>query len=224
MHWERSHVNPLLALRTAICNGRWQEMWHQALAHHRKLQTLHTSTRAKPRTSALLPGADVSSPASPPAPSATLSEHLAPPAPPPPPVPKASQLSSSRLSRRHTGQTTPQRVNCSQQKSSDGNADVCLCGTPLVRFKGHRPKQYCADRCRQRAHRQRRATISSPWSPHRKQTRLRVQPSHHPFAKKDPQTCPCGRPLARQRGHRPREYCSDRCRQRAHRERHLQVS
>jgi hypothetical protein len=160
MHWERSHVNPLLALRTAVCNERWQEMWQQALAHHRKLQTLHTSTRAKPRTPALLPGADVSSPASPPAPSAAVSEHLAPPAPPPPPVPKASQLSSSRLSCRHTRQTTRQRVNCSPQKSSDGNADVCLCGTPLVRQRGHRPREYCSDRCRQRAHRERHLQVS----------------------------------------------------------------
>lgn len=27
MRWERAHVNPMLALRTAVCNGRWDESW-----------------------------------------------------------------------------------------------------------------------------------------------------------------------------------------------------
>ena len=27
MRWERAHVNPMLALRTAICNERWDESW-----------------------------------------------------------------------------------------------------------------------------------------------------------------------------------------------------
>ena len=27
MRWERAHVNPLLALRTAVCNERWDESW-----------------------------------------------------------------------------------------------------------------------------------------------------------------------------------------------------
>ncbi len=235
--FERKHVNPMLALRNAICNDRWREMWKTALTHHRKLQALQRAARAKPRAQACLAGGDASSQESPASPSAAVSERLSPPAPsqfvseaeappvsPPSPVPEASPPSFRRLSRRRTRQTARQRGNCSQHSSSNVNADVCLCGTPLVRFKGHRPKQYCSDRCRQRAHRKRRATISSPWSPHRKQTPLRVQRSRHPFAKKDPQTCPCGRPLVRQRGHRPREYCSDRCRQRAHRERHQQVS
>jgi hypothetical protein len=223
MHWERSHVNPMLALRATICNERWRELWHQALTHHRKRQVLRKSTRAKPQTPALPPGADVSSQASPPVPSAAVSEHLS----PPPPVLEALQPRSCRLSRRHTRQ----RMNCSQHNSSDVNADICLCGRPLVRFKGHRPKQYRSDRCRQRAHRKRQATISSPCSAHRlkaaahrKQTHKRLQPSRQPFVRKDPQTCPCGTPLARQRGHRPREYCSDRCRQRAHRERRAQGS
>ena len=28
MRWERAHVNPMLALRTAVCNERWDESWH----------------------------------------------------------------------------------------------------------------------------------------------------------------------------------------------------
>lgn len=27
MRWERAHVNPMLALRTAVCNERWDESW-----------------------------------------------------------------------------------------------------------------------------------------------------------------------------------------------------
>lgn len=29
MHWERSHVDPMLALRTAVCSDRWEEAWEQ---------------------------------------------------------------------------------------------------------------------------------------------------------------------------------------------------
>ena len=30
MHWEPSHVNPMLALRTAVCSERWDEAWQDA--------------------------------------------------------------------------------------------------------------------------------------------------------------------------------------------------
>ena len=29
MHWAREHVNPMVALRTAVCSGRWEEVWPQ---------------------------------------------------------------------------------------------------------------------------------------------------------------------------------------------------
>ncbi len=29
MHWERSHVDPMLALRNAVCNDRWAVAWEQ---------------------------------------------------------------------------------------------------------------------------------------------------------------------------------------------------
>jgi len=29
MHWERAHVNPMVALRNIACNGRWEEAWPQ---------------------------------------------------------------------------------------------------------------------------------------------------------------------------------------------------
>jgi hypothetical protein len=37
MHWEGKNVNPMLALRTGICNERWQETRNQAF-HHRLAQ------------------------------------------------------------------------------------------------------------------------------------------------------------------------------------------
>src|SRR5262249_54067733 len=33
MHWSRESVNPLLALRNAVCNDRWAEAWEQSVAH-----------------------------------------------------------------------------------------------------------------------------------------------------------------------------------------------
>jgi hypothetical protein len=32
MHWSPSHVNPMLALRTTVCNDRWDEDWQLASA------------------------------------------------------------------------------------------------------------------------------------------------------------------------------------------------
>lgn len=54
MHWQRKNVNPMLALRNAVCNDRWQEMWQQALHHHQKLQALHRSAQAAQRAQACL--------------------------------------------------------------------------------------------------------------------------------------------------------------------------
>src|SRR6266446_8091501 len=134
-------------------------MWQKALTHHGKLQARHRSARAKPRASAFLAGGKSCSLNSLPQPAA-VSEQLSPLAPShpvseadAPPVPEASQPGSGRLSSRRKRHTVRKRVKCSHQKSSEVNADACPCGTPLVRFKGHRPKQYCSDRCRQHTHR-----------------------------------------------------------------------
>jgi hypothetical protein len=35
MHWSRASVNPMVALRTAVCNDRWEEAWQQSAAHIR---------------------------------------------------------------------------------------------------------------------------------------------------------------------------------------------
>ena len=36
MHWSRLSVNPLLALRNAVCNDRWAEAWQQSAAYIRR--------------------------------------------------------------------------------------------------------------------------------------------------------------------------------------------
>jgi hypothetical protein len=58
MHWERSHVNPLLALRNGVCNQRGPEKWHLAVAHQHSLQLQRRSARAEQRKQAKLISAD----------------------------------------------------------------------------------------------------------------------------------------------------------------------
>lgn len=168
MHWQRKNVNPLLALRNAVCNDRWKEMWQKALSHHRKLQALQRSARTKPRIQTFLAVGNVSHLSSLPQ-SAPLPEQLSPSAlsqplseaqaPPPPPVTEASQPSFCGLSSRRKRHTARNRVKYSHQKSAGMSAEMCPCGTPLQRFKGHRTKQYCSGRCRQRAYLERQAKM-----------------------------------------------------------------
>jgi len=54
MHWESSHVNPLLALRNGVCNQRWQETWQQAVTQHHCQQGQRRTTRAEQRKQAQL--------------------------------------------------------------------------------------------------------------------------------------------------------------------------
>lgn len=35
MHWSRASINPMVALRNAVCNDRWEEAWRQSAAHMR---------------------------------------------------------------------------------------------------------------------------------------------------------------------------------------------
>ena len=58
MHWSRTNVNPLLALRTALCNERWDEAWTQSAtqrrtqareqAHHRRVQRRRANRSTRP--------------------------------------------------------------------------------------------------------------------------------------------------------------------------------
>lgn len=45
MHWSPAHVNPLLALRTTVCNDRWDATW--ALATSRRLATKQAARLAR---------------------------------------------------------------------------------------------------------------------------------------------------------------------------------
>ena len=65
MHWARKNVNPLLGLRTAVCNERWDEAWPTMLrsaapagdgsARHRRQQRRRKSSmRVDPATKRLL--------------------------------------------------------------------------------------------------------------------------------------------------------------------------
>src|SRR5262249_31093468 len=71
MHWELSHVNPMVALRNVACNDRWEEAWPQIVAHQqqarrdKKLQA-HPVPTARPVISEV-----------------TAKQHLPPESPPP---------------------------------------------------------------------------------------------------------------------------------------------
>ena len=56
MHWSRSQVNPMLALRNIVCSDRWSQEWPQIaerLRHqtrqHRRQQQLHRRPHPQPR-------------------------------------------------------------------------------------------------------------------------------------------------------------------------------
>jgi hypothetical protein len=74
MSWETSHVNPMLALRTAVCNDRWEEAWQQMRHEQQQQRAQRRLHRASVRLEALL--ADV-----------LLAIHRARPRPTPVPVP-----------------------------------------------------------------------------------------------------------------------------------------
>lgn len=57
MHWAPPHVNPMLALRTAVCNDRWLEAWEQQSFHRlrqRKQRTCDRVTHRQEAAAALL--------------------------------------------------------------------------------------------------------------------------------------------------------------------------
>lgn len=54
MRWAPIHVNPMLALRTAVCNDRWTEAWHEILTQQAHRQTARVQQRAAPHLQQLL--------------------------------------------------------------------------------------------------------------------------------------------------------------------------
>ena len=49
MHWERDNVNPMLVLRNAVCNERWDETWKAGLMQrqHARQQLRDARTQAR---------------------------------------------------------------------------------------------------------------------------------------------------------------------------------
>ncbi len=249
MHWQRKNVNSMLTLRNAVCNDRWKEMWQKAVLQYRKQQALQRSARIEQRTQARRTCGDASSeqapsqspavpsPLSPPPACQALRSAEAPAVTPAPCTPVTTRPSLSRARSRRKRHTARNRMKYSPQPSGEVQAEVCSCGVPLVRLKGHRTRQYCSDRCRQRAHRERQRHIKllppatlmialPGYARHQRRRRTSCesrQVNEQPGGVKG-EICPCGAHLVRVKGHRTREYCSDRCRQRAHRQRQAKMS
>lgn len=54
MRWEPSHVNPMLALRTAICNDRWDEAWQTIQEQRSQERAATRQQQAEAKQAALL--------------------------------------------------------------------------------------------------------------------------------------------------------------------------
>src|SRR5437667_3912958 len=110
MHWQRTNVNPMLALRNAVCNERWLEMWQTGLGHLWQQQQQRRTLRAELRRDRALALSDPRLLSSPPLPPQ--------PAPPPPtpsssPPPAATLPGSCRPSAHHPWKRGPA---CSPKK------------------------------------------------------------------------------------------------------------
>jgi hypothetical protein len=49
MHWEASHVNPMLSLRNAVCNDRWEETRQEIVTEKGRQQQMQRQQRALAR-------------------------------------------------------------------------------------------------------------------------------------------------------------------------------
>jgi hypothetical protein len=56
MHWAEQNVNPMLALRNAVCNDRWGEVWRQIETEQRRQGRARRADRHRQRTSQPSPG------------------------------------------------------------------------------------------------------------------------------------------------------------------------
>jgi hypothetical protein len=53
MHWAEAHVDPMLALRNALCSERWSEVWMQIEQEQRRAQHQRRSERQRQRREAV---------------------------------------------------------------------------------------------------------------------------------------------------------------------------
>jgi hypothetical protein len=89
MHWAEANVNPLLALRNAVCNDRWAETWPQIEQHLRQQARTRQQARRNARQSAVTVTAPPQSVPEPPAPTPSPAPEPAPTEKPPHPWKRA---------------------------------------------------------------------------------------------------------------------------------------
>ncbi len=102
MHWERSHVDPMLALRNVVANDRWDEAWPQIEAAVRAKAWEARRTRQQPRrqdTAEARPD--------PPPVEGAVSRRVAPTPSPPPPAPGAAHPATPRPAADHPWRHSP---------------------------------------------------------------------------------------------------------------------
>jgi hypothetical protein len=96
MHWARSHVNAMLALRTIVCSDRWDEAWpqissilrEQARQRHTQRRHQRQAAASPPLASAMLPPDPAPPPRTTPHVSRTPRPASKPPKPSEPPEPR----------------------------------------------------------------------------------------------------------------------------------------
>ena len=101
MHWEPTHVNPMLALRTAVCSERWDEAWNETTQEQSSQRASTRQQLASTRLQSSL--------------SSLLLLRFRPPTPTPKPTPPAPRLAkhaatlpgSSRPSAHHPWKRGP---------------------------------------------------------------------------------------------------------------------
>ena len=206
MHWQRQQVNPMLELRNAICNDRWQEMWQQAFEELRRQRTLQKGARRQMKKAASFsPTENAFPPSSLPSQSPTQETTQA-------SICSASSRSSSsppRLAGKKR-QHKPYHPRLSPHTASEANGDVCICGTPLRPSPGrNRVKQYCSPTCGSRARMRAK----------REREKQGISCSSQPLAQSsegNESVCICGTSLTQPgRAIVSKRYCSARCASRA---------
>jgi hypothetical protein len=55
MHWERQNVNPMVAVRNAVCTDRWDEVWGEIEGEQRQQVAVRRQARRWARTAAPVP-------------------------------------------------------------------------------------------------------------------------------------------------------------------------
>lgn len=55
MHWARPHVDPLVALRAAVCSDRWDAVWPAIASERRRAHRVRQRTRRAARRAAVVP-------------------------------------------------------------------------------------------------------------------------------------------------------------------------